>query len=105
MPEGKRQPYLHNFASLALALECQRRVKDDMRLKLNTIMAHPRFGCFEPGAILELDEADAKPLLESGLADPVTLNRAPAASLFETAELDDEWRENAMRPARKAKKG
>jgi len=69
-----------------------------MQIKLNTIMAHPRFGCFEPGAIIELVEADAKPLLEAGVADPITRRNpaGPAASLFDSAMLDETERESAM---------
>ena len=69
-----------------------------MRIKLNTIMAHPSFGTAEPGAVLELPDADAKPLLEAGVADPITRRNpaGPAASLFDNAMLDETERESAM---------
>lgn len=50
-----------------------------MRIKMNTIMAHPKHGVAQPGEIIDLPEADAAPLLKGGHANPVTQKTSPAA--------------------------
>jgi hypothetical protein len=78
-----------------------------MKIKMNTAMAHPRLGVAHPGQILDLPEADARPLLESGHADPADGKRKPAASLVEdggeTASMEGAP-ENAMQPKVRSRK-
>ncbi len=50
-----------------------------MRIKMNTFMAHPKHGVARAGQVIDLPDADAKPMLEGGHADPVDQKIKPAA--------------------------
>lgn len=73
-----------------------------MRVKMNTIMAHPLYGCAHPGDVIDLPDELAKALLEGGNADPTQASHRPAAKLhLESATT--EAPENSMRRARPRK--
>ncbi|HEX4499851.1 MAG TPA: hypothetical protein VH187_01590 [Scandinavium sp.] len=65
-----------------------------MKIRINTIMAHPTLGTAEPGTILDVPEADAQPLLDSKVAERV--EPVKKTERMETAKLDDDDHENAM---------
>jgi hypothetical protein len=43
-----------------------------MRIKLDTVMAHPTLGVANAGDIIDLPEAEARAMLEAGCAEPVS---------------------------------
>jgi len=53
-----------------------------MQIKMRTLYAGPR-GTYSPGAIIDMNEADAKPLIDGGYAERVD---APVPAKAERAE-------------------
>jgi len=79
-----------------------------MKVKLNTIMAHPTLGCAEPGAILDLPETAAKELIEAGAAEAVGPRPLPAPATTHESEhaMDDRSEhESAMLPGPRGRMG
>ena len=75
-----------------------------MKVVINTIMAHPRFGTAEPGTVLDLSEADAQALIECGAAERVEQLKKTSSYSYETAKLDDPA-ETAMQTPHKSSSG
>lgn len=80
-----------------------------MKVKLNTIFAHPKYGCAEPGQVLDLPDAEANALVEAGAAEavghalstsipPQGLSRPSSAGDKESTMMDQSKRESAMEP-------
>jgi hypothetical protein len=77
-----------------------------MRVKMRTIMAHPKHGIAHPSQVVDLPDDHANQLIAGGFAD----RAAPAPPAPETAGAPETAAtagapENAMAPRPRAKKG
>ncbi len=50
-----------------------------MKVRLRTIYAHPAHGCCSPGAVLDVNDEEAKRLIAAGYADEVKTGALAAA--------------------------